>query len=241
MSHSRQSPAAVWLALHTTGVPGAVAIAKGDTVVSMSLDPQGQYARSLLGAIEQLLQRVECDVAQIEGIVTTCGPGSFTGIRIGLATAQGLAAARGQNVAVCDSLLAEAVARRSRGWLAVVLDARRGEVFAALYHCDEAGVRALVEPFVAAPQAASEQLLQALPTDAALQIIGDGAALLPLPAAVKSQSVFREVAARQDLVQALLGLAQEGRCPTVAPEELKPLYLRKSDAELNRQARLRTS
>lgn len=195
MSPSRVSSAAVWLALHTTGVPGAVAVAKGDTVVSTSLDPQGQYARSLLGAIEQLLQRIQCDVTQIEGIVTTCGPGSFTGIRIGLATAQGLAAARGQKVAVCDSLLAEAVAQQSQGYLAVVLDARRGEVFAALYRSDEEGVHVLVQPFVAAPQVASEQLLQAVPAGASVQIVGDGAEMLPLPDAVKSQCVFKEVAA----------------------------------------------
>jgi len=238
---SRKKATPVWLALHTTDVPGAVAMAVGERHVSRTLDPEGQHARSLLGAIAQLLAEIEADASAIEGIVTTCGPGSFTGIRIGLATAQGLASARGQDVFVCDSLEAEAAAQQVAGWIAVVLDARRGEVFAALYRCDDLGIHAVVEPFVAEPQAASASLVRALPVDVEWQVTGGGAELLPLSDLEKSRCRFLTPASREDLVQAILSMAQEGQCRSVAPQELQPLYLRKSDAELNRQARFGTS
>ena len=100
---------------------------------------------------------------------------------------------------------------------------------------------AVVEPFVAEPQAASASIVQALPVDVEWQITGGGAELLPLSDFGKSRCRFLAPASREELVQAILTMAQEGQCRSVAPQELQPLYLRKSDAELNRQARFGTS
>jgi len=223
-----------WLAVHTTDTPGALAVAQGDRIVHQELHPAGQHASSLLGAIATLLDRVGVQAAALQGIAVTRGPGSFTGIRIGLATAQGLALATGLEVSVCDSLEAEAAAHPQPGWLAVVLDARRQEVYAGLYEVSPSGPRVVLSPFVAAPEEARQRLLAALPDAQPLSLTGSGSALVPLADADRVQ--VRERVSRPHLAQALVHLARQGRLMRVAPQQLEPLYLRKSDAELKRQS-----
>lgn len=225
----------VWLAVHSSETPGAVALARGDRLVCRTLDA-GQHASSLMGGIADVLASVGADSSRLRGIAVTRGPGSFTGIRIGLATAQGLALASGLEVAVCDSLEAEAAACTRPGWLAVVLDARRGEVYAGLYAVTTSRPRPVLSPFVAAPEEAAQRLLRALPESESLEISGSGAALIGVPEPLRSRVHLVERAPRQDLARALVLAAAEGQLPCCAPQQLEPLYLRKSDAELKRQS-----
>jgi tRNA threonylcarbamoyladenosine biosynthesis protein TsaB len=241
---------AALVVLHTTDIQGVVGVAHGSRVTGELLDSPGQHARSLLGALERALQRSALSLDAVAGVVVTLGPGSFTGIRIGLATAQGLAAARGCFVWACDSLLAEAAAplpdatpaavtsaasRTARpDPVAVVQDARRGEVYAALYDVGSRVPHELVAPFCGEPRAARERLLSASPARSC-SARGSGASLVAgLPGTRAAISVQARPGGLA-VVEALVTLAREGACRRFEAHQLEPIYLRKSDAEIKRE------
>jgi tRNA threonylcarbamoyladenosine biosynthesis protein TsaB len=189
----------------------------------------------LLGAVARHLDAIGADAQRLQGVALTIGPGSFTGIRIGLATAQGLALAAGLPVAVCDSLEAEAVAWSAPGWLAVALDARRAEVYAGLYRWQDGRLHVVLPAFVAAPESAARRLLESVPEADDLPLTGSGASLVA--AAVHNTRLqCIDPLSPESVARALVARAVAGRLQVQSPRELEPLYLRKSDAELNRQA-----
>jgi tRNA threonylcarbamoyladenosine biosynthesis protein TsaB len=228
------------LALHTTEPEGSVAVGTQSGCRELPIVTGGPQAPALLEAVLALLTGAGMDFGGLTGIVVSTGPGSFTGIRVGLATAQGLAAARGWRVYACDSLLARAALwSPHREPVAVVLDARRGEVYAALYDVRSFPPRVVVEPFCAVPDAASArlpagaaQMCDAAAEAAPLVLTGSGAAMVGarLPAAAVLGAAPRTVAA------ALLDLAWGGACVLAEPQTVEPTYLRKSDAEVHRES-----
>lgn len=104
----------------------------------------GEY---LLATLNQLLQKVGKDVQDIEMIVVGTGPGSYTGVRVGMATAQGLATSLNVPIKGINTLriIAENY-RSSSKWIAVAIDARREEVYAALYESTTAGLIEVIAP-----------------------------------------------------------------------------------------------
>jgi tRNA threonylcarbamoyladenosine biosynthesis protein TsaB len=230
-----KAPAAL-LAWHTTDSVGSVAVAHAGRVESLEFEAFGQHAPVLLGTVLQLLERVSVPLAALEGLVVTTGPGSFTGIRVGLATAQGLAAARGWPVWTADSLAARAAAQRGGDLpLVVALDARRGELYAAVYDTAALVPRARLEPFCAAPPEAAMRITAALGADTGPErwaLVGSGADLL---AAECRTAPRRLPAPALPVAAALLALAQAGGCREAAPHFLEPTYLRRSDAEVRRE------
>lgn len=125
------------LAVDTTSEHGSVALARGAEVVEeVALHAPTGYAQVLYGALEELLARHELTVAEVDCFAAASGPGTFTGVRVGLACVKGLAEALGRPAVAVSNL--EALARFGRGPLrAVFLDARRAEIYGAVY--DDAG------------------------------------------------------------------------------------------------------
>jgi tRNA threonylcarbamoyladenosine biosynthesis protein TsaB len=121
------------LALDTTSEFGSLAIrANGQTVAEAGLHSREGFAHLIFPAIEKLLSDVSVSLDQIDCFAAASGPGSFTGVRVGLSAVKGLAEAMGKPAVGVSNLRAMS----SFGNLAhrtVVLDARRGEVFAAIY------------------------------------------------------------------------------------------------------------
>ncbi|UCE01425.1 MAG: tRNA (adenosine(37)-N6)-threonylcarbamoyltransferase complex dimerization subunit type 1 TsaB [Candidatus Latescibacterota bacterium] len=217
------------LVLHTSGAEAVVAAAFCGRFEVEVLDARAQHARTLLGAVEQVLERLGIRVDDLEAIVATTGPGSFTGIRVGLATCQGLAAARGWRVWVCDSLVPEAATHSGRlEAVAVVEDARRHEVYAALYDVREPVPRALVSPFCAAPHVAATRLGAAAERRAVVAL-GSGASMLQPEWSARGplQVVARPQRAR--IAASLYELARRGACVPRGAEMLTPEYLRRPD------------
>ena len=138
------------LALDTTHAFGSVALLRGAEVLEEMLlhAPEG-FGRVLFARLSELLDRHGVTVPDMDCFAAASGPGSFTGVRIGLACAKGLAEATGKTVCAVSNMAA--LARfGSAGLRAVVLDARRGEVYGAVY--DAHGVQVLAEsvmPFAA--------------------------------------------------------------------------------------------
>jgi tRNA threonylcarbamoyladenosine biosynthesis protein TsaB len=126
------------------------------------------HAGRLLGAAEAALERAGVGWEQVERLAVGVGPGSFTGLRIGIATARALAQARGLPVVGVSSLEALARGAGETGVIVAVLDARRGEAFAAAWHD---GAPALA-PAAVAPEALAERVAGLPGTPLA---VGDGA------------------------------------------------------------------
>jgi tRNA threonylcarbamoyladenosine biosynthesis protein TsaB len=121
------------LAVDTTTEHGSIALARGVEVLEeVALHAPTGFAQVLYGALRELLDRHGATVAEVECFAAASGPGSFTGVRVGLACVKGLAEATGKRAVAVSNL--EALARYGRGPLrAPLIDARRGDVYCALY------------------------------------------------------------------------------------------------------------
>jgi tRNA threonylcarbamoyladenosine biosynthesis protein TsaB len=161
------------LALDTATPVGSTAVLQDDRLLaSRYFDAGLHHSERLLVEVDGMLRGVDCEPAQIEVVAVTIGPGSFTGLRIGLSAAKGLCLARDDRVLVTVPTL-EALAGRlphCRRPVCAMLDARRDEVYAGLYDTSEGRPRALAGPQAAPP----EQLLAEWSLDGAI-FTGDGA------------------------------------------------------------------
>jgi tRNA threonylcarbamoyladenosine biosynthesis protein TsaB len=124
----------IWLGIETSSRPGSVAaVSTGGLESQILLDEEVSTSESLLPALEQLLDRLGVSGREISGIGNSLGPGSYTGLRIGAATAMGLSAGWGVPLKGVPTLRAIAVSASSDGPVMAAIRARDGEVFAAVY------------------------------------------------------------------------------------------------------------
>jgi len=204
--------------------------ADGDLVHEASIDPgpdgRARHSEVLLAEIERSVEAAG-GWSQIDRIAVGVGPGSFTGLRIGIATARALAQAREIALAPVGSLaaLARGISEAAaEGDLALpVFDARRGEAFAALF---QAG-HELWPPFVAPPGELAARLRE---LDRAVLAAGDGALRFAAELEVAGATVappenpIHRVAARH--------VCAVGEAALEAPaDQIQPLYLRPPDAK----------
>jgi tRNA threonylcarbamoyladenosine biosynthesis protein TsaB len=213
----------------------------GEVVYTARDDPRrGErpgHATRLLPLTAAVMERAGIGWNGVDRIAVGLGPGTFTGLRIGIATARALARAREIPLVGVSTLQSLALAgrdarREAAGLDAVfaVLDARRGEVFAASWRIDEARDfdSALLRPRAFAPEALAELIAPLGPTALA---IGDGAI------------AFREVLERSgafipDDDSQLHRVTATNHCRLAAslqasvPDEVRPDYLRAPDAEM---------
>lgn len=141
----------LWLAIDTATDSGSVAVGRpGEAPVAEVWFGERRHAGALLPAIETLLGIAKVDLASLGGVVIADGPGSFTGLRIGFATALGLReGVDGLAVRVAPSMLGAAWRVRQcadGGPIAVVYDALREEVFVALYAVRGERIETLLAP-----------------------------------------------------------------------------------------------
>ena len=121
------------LAIDTTSEQGSIAITEGDLVEEVALESGDGYAHVLFRAIENLLARHGMRLADIDGFASASGPGTFTGVRVGLTAVKGMAEAMGRKVVAVSNLKAIALAGTSE-LRAPVMDARRGDIYGAVYN-----------------------------------------------------------------------------------------------------------
>jgi tRNA threonylcarbamoyladenosine biosynthesis protein TsaB len=121
------------LAIDTTSDIGSIAITDGERVIEEVLLQSGDgFAQVLFNEIENLLARNDLKLADIDGFASASGPGTFTGVRVGLAAVKGLAEAMSRKVVAVSNLkaMADFGTREQRApWI----DARRGEIYGAVY------------------------------------------------------------------------------------------------------------
>ncbi|MBW6513778.1 MAG: tRNA (adenosine(37)-N6)-threonylcarbamoyltransferase complex dimerization subunit type 1 TsaB [Candidatus Syntrophosphaera sp.] len=219
------------LALDTSQSSGSIALwNSGGVVYSAFFDISITHSETLMPQVDAALQLCGFSPADIEAVLLTIGPGSFTGLRIGLATAKGIAYGLKIPVLSFGTLQLCAFERYQCGRnILAVLDAKMNEVYAALYDED---LRELQPPQVCAP----DQIL-----DWDLQkpyLLGSGASLLK-PLLDECQISTSTVPERPLSASGLFYLAeqfpQSEKYDFNQLAELEPLYLRESTAQIKRK------
>jgi tRNA threonylcarbamoyladenosine biosynthesis protein TsaB len=173
------------LAIETATPIASVALVDGMGVLaSRTLRAPMRHLEWVAAAIDGMLHDVGAGPDSVNGVAVGRGPGGFTGLRIGIATAAAWARARQVALAGVDTLEVLACAAAAEGLVLPVLDAYRGEVASALYRIGADGAapraRCLVPPVVAAPEAVVAEMRVALGVERAasdpLVLAGDGLA-----------------------------------------------------------------
>ena len=237
------------LAFDTATFWGRFALAADSALLAYrQVNVSGKYADALLPVIDDLLAEVGRDRGELSVLGVTQGPGSFTGVRIGVATAKGLAYGLGIPLVAVPTLAAMAAALLEQGQdgdLAVpVLDARRGELFAAVYSRRGRWVETVAEPAALPPDVWWERIRAAAVDleplvwggDGVSRLLGQGVNLRP-ELQCKGAPVLRRWSEAHPATAAALALAMADPAvslPVFHPFALQPLYLRASDAEVKR-------
>ncbi len=163
------------LAIDTAAKACSAAVGQGDRILAeISLCTGHTHAAALTGCIKTVLDRAQVKPADLDAIACTVGPGSFTGLRIGLATAKGMALPLGLSILPLSTLSALA-----EPWLflglpvATLLDARSGRLFAGIF---QQGADGQVKSLLAPCQTHCHDILPLLPEH--LLAVGDGASVL---------------------------------------------------------------
>lgn len=231
---SRRRP--LWiLALDTSARAGSLALARDADVVAVSSgDPSRTHGERLPGDLLTLAGEAGVELSGIDLFAVSCGPGSFTGLRVGLATIQALALARRRCVLPVSTL--EALAHtpgqgeRVLSWM----DGHRGDVFAALY--ERGATRCLAGPCAGDPSGILESWAADLAPEG-LDVVGDG---VTATRALLTRRLGPAAALVEDpppLAKAIARIAFERRDRGIAPHAVQPLYVRRPDAVLARERR----
>jgi tRNA threonylcarbamoyladenosine biosynthesis protein TsaB len=222
------------LGIESSTTQGGVAIVGEDRVLYEAvLNVEVTHSERLLPAVDRALGEARISLEALGGIAVSIGPGSFTGLRIGLSTAKGLAYATGLPLVGVPTLEAMAWTLPAARWqICPVLDARKQEVYAALFQHDRDGLQRVSEDMAIAPEALCRLIRK--PT----LFLGDGLAAY--------QALFEERLGDHLLLPPLANrgarpacVAELGRRRLLRgerdlPEALVPCYLRASEAELRR-------
>jgi len=234
------------LAVDTSSGSGSIALvraADNALVAERSVGSAGPHAAVwLLGAIASLLGEEGLRPGDIGQYALSIGPGSFTGLRIGISTIKGLAWSVGASVAGVCTLRALAMNAPFAGPLVCpLLDARKSEVYTALFAWRQGRLHALLEPSALRPEALVSEITRVReelggPMGQVL-FLGNG---LGLYGSYLSEACAGSILAPEPLWHvrasniAMLALRNEAEKSTSL--EIAPLYLRKSEAELNAKA-----
>ncbi len=235
------------LALDTTTRRGSAALLRHGTLLDCEIgDAARTHGQRLPGDIVRLLDRHGLTVRDVDLFAVAVGPGSLTGLRVGIASMQGLALANSRRivgVSTLDALHASVEkGGRTPFWVGAWVDAQRGEVFSALYRDDE-----LIDGPSVDTEEGLARWVRANP-DGLVTFVGDGAlahanvidglmpsaSILPTvpPLAPAVAQLAEQSAAR---AASPAGPASPARNDAMQPDSIRPLYVRRSDVELARE------
>jgi tRNA threonylcarbamoyladenosine biosynthesis protein TsaB len=218
------------LAIDTSGRNGSLALARGETtdkLETLELLPLAgrMYSAQLIPQLKVALERHRLTKTDLDGFAVAAGPGSFTGLRVGLSTVKALAEILHKPITAVSVLQAAARVTGEYGHVIVAVDAGRQQVFVGDYQ---------ISPDLSI--SSSRELL--VPVGDFLQSVEGSAAFIATPdrlvlESARQQSVnITEIAAPQADTIARLGFEQLVAGHAISAEALEPNYIRPSDAEL---------
>ena len=221
------------LAVDSSAAVASVAILKDDTVLGeYFLDNGNTHSETILPMAESLFSRLSMTVDDIDLFAVSIGPGSFTGLRIGVATIKGLAFGRNKPCAAISTL--EALAHNLEGFsgiLCPVMDARREQVFTALFRSDGKTIERLT-PDGAMDLAELNNLLATYKEP--IYLSGDGYELAKKALTVKAMETPERLIPQSARSVGRLALRDYYAGKTIDEASLAPVYLRLSKAERER-------
>lgn len=245
---SEQEP--VILAIETATRAGSVSLARGSVVLASTTgDASSSHSTDLIENVETLLRDADIELSAVDVFAAASGPGSFTGLRIGLATAKALAVSMRRKCAGVSTLAAIASAAGNSDRVVAMLPAGRGEVFVQMFGVTDERV----EPLDAAAHLRPQELLAKYAAYSRLKWAGEGAHMHveTLQTGATSRGIeFRfETTDEQTngwtlappqtrLAEAVAKLAMREWLAgnLIEPQELQANYLRASDAEIRTNA-----
>jgi tRNA threonylcarbamoyladenosine biosynthesis protein TsaB len=221
------------LALDTTTRAGSISVVRDDEVLSEIIgDHRRTHGERLPRDLMRALDEASASLEDVELLAVAAGPGSFTGLRVGIAAMQGLAMALDRRivpVSILDALAHLGV--DGQATIAAWVDAQRGEVFSALY--DVTGSRVVIPPASLSPVSTLDAWGG---LKGPVRFIGDGA--------VRYEDLIRDrlgaetpIIAPPPLAATIGRLAARSADRAVLPHAVVPIYVRKPDAELARDRR----
>jgi len=219
------------LGIDTSTMMGAVGIVDGEELVAeLRTNVAVTHSERLMMHVDGLLKSARLTLADMDGFAVTTGPGSFTGLRIGLAAVKGLACGTGKPVAGLSTLelLADNLPY-CKYQVATVLDARKKMVYAAMFKMTDTVRKTLMLPTVITPQELADMIEE--PT----VFLGEGAYVYReyFEARLCCQALFAPKAYGypSGAAVAFRGLKEIEAGRASDPSTLEPFYIRKSDAE----------
>jgi tRNA threonylcarbamoyladenosine biosynthesis protein TsaB len=220
------------LAIETSTLSGGVALIGEEGIIAeYRLNIEITHSERLLVMIDRVLQEARIPLSKVDALAVSIGPGSFTGLRIGLATAEGLALGAAKPIVTVPTLMALAC-RVPFSTLPVVplLDAKKKEVYWAAFQFDGEICRRLIDDEVSSP----EEMLRRIPRPALF--LGEGARLYAdlIRKEMGDQSRFAPAALLLPSAASVaeIGLEKLRRGELSDPISATPLYLRRSEAEI---------
>jgi tRNA threonylcarbamoyladenosine biosynthesis protein TsaB len=225
------------LAIDTCDARGSVAGLRDEEVLGLAVhETEEDYSSWLLPSVEEVLKGAGLRMSQVEAYVAAAGPGSFTGVRVGLTTVKACVEVYGRPVAAVSKL--EAIALQAAGetkYVAAFADAQRGQVFGAVYQREGKGLRRVDEEMVIAPGKFVEAAAELCHSEKISWVSTD-------PTPVSGEAAWKEREKHGEVIEQVsavlaptigrIGLRQlkEGRATDALG--LDANYLRRSDAEI---------
>lgn len=226
------------VAISTATSSSAVAVGRDDGVrATATLRLPHSHAEFVAAAVRSCAEVAAVGMHDVDAVAVDVGPGMFTGVRVGIATAKGIATALGVPMLTVSSLDVLAYALRWHvGTVAAVLDARRAEVFARTFRCDGTAEPVPVDDARAvAPERLVDELAAA---PAPVLCVGTGTAVYaPLFGAGGLRCADASFAHPDPDAVLDLAFARFAQDVAVPPYAVAPVYLRRSDAEIVAEAR----
>ena len=229
-------PQPLILAIETATRAGSVAVARGEVYLSSRVgDPAVSHSTNLIEMIESALNDAGAKLSELDLFAAAVGPGSFTGLRIGLATVKAFASVTGRRIVGVSTLAAIAHATRVEGRIVSLLPAGRGEVFAQMFSVNDGDVIAAD----AAAHLSPKETFERYARESGVRWAGEGVEKLSefLQSESSKASVCSPAGANglAPLAVSVAALAlkdyREGK--SVNADDLQAVYVRASDAEIN--------
>ncbi|MBI9077051.1 MAG: tRNA (adenosine(37)-N6)-threonylcarbamoyltransferase complex dimerization subunit type 1 TsaB [Desulfatibacillum sp.] len=220
------------LAMDTAAMGYGVALVEDGRVLAQFEGTRSKsHGRHLMDAVREVLEQADCGPTDIQGVAVTAGPGSFTGLRIGIASAKGLASAL--DIPVYGVSTLQALAHSVGPWdmaIQAAIDARKGQVYAARFRLGAKGLNRETPESAMDP----EQWIEEITEDSLF--VGDGSALYSeiVKSRLGNKAVFAPEFLNRINIITVANIArdafEQGRAGTAG--DLKATYVRKSDAKL---------
>ena len=229
-----------WAALDSSGIVASVAVVEDDTLLAeYTVNYKKTHSQTLLPMLDEIVKMTELELESVDAIAVAAGPGSFTGLRIGSATAKGLGLALKKPLVAVPTV--DALAYNlydAQGLICPIMDARRKQVYTGIYRFEEHQLMTLKEQWAAPIEELLEELNQ---RGEMVTFLGDGVPVFRELIAEKLQVPYSFAPAHVNKQRAAAVAAlgsiyyKEGRTET-AMEHI-PEYLRVSQAERERAER----